>query len=144
MRQNKGTILKASVEYIRRLKKDQDRLKQLESRQKQLEMNNRKMILRMQVTHCAVMCFFFYVFLLVFYIVILRMQVPDRVVLCFSSCCLLWSNFLLGARTFWAPFLASVYCAEKVTCLFISWRYGLSLSTIHFSPIEFVHCYSSN
>ncbi|XP_048739969.2 microphthalmia-associated transcription factor-like isoform X3 [Ostrea edulis] len=48
MRQNKGTILKASVEYIRRLKKDQDRLKQLESRQKQLEMNNRKMILRMQ------------------------------------------------------------------------------------------------
>jgi hypothetical protein len=49
MRQNKGTILKASVEYIRRLKKDQDRLKQLETRQKQLEMNNRKMILRMQV-----------------------------------------------------------------------------------------------
>nr|XP_022299066.1 microphthalmia-associated transcription factor-like isoform X3 [Crassostrea virginica] len=48
MRQNKGTILKASVEYIRRLKKDQDRLKMMEARQRQLEMNNRKMLLRMQ------------------------------------------------------------------------------------------------
>lgn len=51
MRQNKGTILKASVEYIRRLKKDQDRVKQMETRQRQLEMNNRKLLLRMQV--CA-------------------------------------------------------------------------------------------
>lgn len=48
MRQNKGTILKASVEYIRRLKKDQDRMKQMETRQRQLEMNNRKLLLRMQ------------------------------------------------------------------------------------------------
>uniref|UniRef100_A0A8W8M0D6 Microphthalmia-associated transcription factor n=2 Tax=Magallana TaxID=2171616 RepID=A0A8W8M0D6_MAGGI len=48
MRQNKGTILKASVEYIRRLKKDQDRVKQMETRQRQLEMNNRKLLLRMQ------------------------------------------------------------------------------------------------
>lgn len=51
MRQNKGTILKASVEYIRRLKKDQDRMKLMETRQRQLEMNNRKLLLRMQV--CA-------------------------------------------------------------------------------------------
>lgn len=51
MRQNKGTILKASVEYIRRLKKDQDRVKLMETRQRQLEMNNRKLLLRMQV--CA-------------------------------------------------------------------------------------------
>ncbi|XP_061187491.1 microphthalmia-associated transcription factor-like isoform X2 [Saccostrea echinata] len=48
MRQNKGTILKASVDYIRRLKRDQDKMKTLEARQRQLEMNNRKMLLRMQ------------------------------------------------------------------------------------------------
>lgn len=57
MRQNKGTILKASVEYIRRLKKDQDRVKQMETRQRQLEMNNRKLLLRMQVCASVVLIY---------------------------------------------------------------------------------------
>ncbi|XP_060074144.1 microphthalmia-associated transcription factor-like isoform X2 [Ylistrum balloti] len=48
LRQNKGTILKASVDYIRRLKKDQERNRQLEERQRGLEQTNRKMLLRIQ------------------------------------------------------------------------------------------------
>ncbi|OWF45234.1 microphthalmia-associated transcription factor-like isoform X2 [Mizuhopecten yessoensis] len=48
LRQNKGTILKASVDYIRRLKKDQERNRQLEDRQRGLEQTNRKMLLRIQ------------------------------------------------------------------------------------------------
>ena len=40
MRWNKGTILKASVDYIRKL---------LENRQKQLEHANRHLLLRIQV-----------------------------------------------------------------------------------------------
>ncbi|XP_043196017.1 transcription factor E3-like, partial [Amphibalanus amphitrite] len=39
-RQNKGSILKASVEYIRRLKQDLERAKELEARQKQMEQAN--------------------------------------------------------------------------------------------------------
>ena len=50
LRQNKGSILKASVDYIRRLQRDQERLKVMEERQRQLETTNRKMLLRMQVT----------------------------------------------------------------------------------------------
>jgi len=34
VRQNKGTILKASVDYIRRLRKEQDRIKQIEEEKK--------------------------------------------------------------------------------------------------------------
>ena len=49
MRQNKGTILKASVDYIKRLKKDQDRLRMMDERQRQLESTNRKMLLKIQV-----------------------------------------------------------------------------------------------
>ena len=49
MRQNKGSILKASVDYIKKLKRDQERLKQVEDRQRQMEAANRKMMLRMQV-----------------------------------------------------------------------------------------------
>jgi hypothetical protein len=49
MRQNKGSILKASVDYIRKLKRDQERLKHVEDRQRQIEAANRKMMLRMQV-----------------------------------------------------------------------------------------------
>ncbi|XP_050412974.1 microphthalmia-associated transcription factor isoform X1 [Patella vulgata] len=48
MRQNKGTILKASVDYIRRLKRDQDKMKQAEEKNRMLESNNRKLLLRMQ------------------------------------------------------------------------------------------------
>ncbi len=50
MRHNKGTILKASVDYIRRMQREQDRVRSMEERQKQLEATNRKMLLRMQVS----------------------------------------------------------------------------------------------
>lgn len=47
-RQNKGTILKASVEYIHKLQRDVQRLKLQESTHKQLEHTNRQMRLRIQ------------------------------------------------------------------------------------------------
>lgn len=49
MRWNKGTILKASVEYIRWLQKEQQHARELESRQKKLEQANRRLLLRIQV-----------------------------------------------------------------------------------------------
>ena len=48
VRQNKGGILKASVDYIRRLRHDRDRLAQNEARQRQLELQNRRLLLRIQ------------------------------------------------------------------------------------------------
>ncbi|KAG1929744.1 microphthalmia-associated transcription factor [Pimephales promelas] len=48
MRWNKGTILKASVDYIRKLQREQQRSKELENRQKKLEHANRHLILRIQ------------------------------------------------------------------------------------------------
>nr|7EOD_A Chain A, Isoform M1 of Microphthalmia-associated transcription factor [Homo sapiens]7EOD_B Chain B, Isoform M1 of Microphthalmia-associated transcription factor [Homo sapiens]7EOD_C Chain C, Isoform M1 of Microphthalmia-associated transcription factor [Homo sapiens]7EOD_D Chain D, Isoform M1 of Microphthalmia-associated transcription factor [Homo sapiens] len=45
MRWNKGTILKASVDYIRKLQREQQRL---ENRQKKLEHANRHLLLRIQ------------------------------------------------------------------------------------------------
>lgn len=48
MRQNKGSILRSSVDYIRKLKRDQERLKMVEERQKQMEAMNRKLLLKMQ------------------------------------------------------------------------------------------------
>ncbi|XP_013866349.1 microphthalmia-associated transcription factor isoform X6 [Austrofundulus limnaeus] len=48
MRWNKGTILKASVDYIRKLQREQYRAKELESRQKKLEHANRHLMLRIQ------------------------------------------------------------------------------------------------
>ncbi|XP_048098017.1 transcription factor E3a isoform X2 [Alosa alosa] len=48
MRWNKGTILKASVDYIRKLQKDQQRAKEMEMRQKKLEHHNRSLLLRIQ------------------------------------------------------------------------------------------------
>ncbi|XP_062862441.1 transcription factor EC [Trichomycterus rosablanca] len=48
MRWNKGTILKASVEYIKWLQKEQQQTRELESRQKKLEQANRKLLLRIQ------------------------------------------------------------------------------------------------
>ncbi|XP_045702863.1 transcription factor EC isoform X2 [Phyllostomus hastatus] len=48
MRWNKGTILKASVEYIKWLQKEQQRAQELEHRQKKLEQANRRLLLRIQ------------------------------------------------------------------------------------------------
>ncbi|XP_029472253.1 transcription factor EC isoform X2 [Rhinatrema bivittatum] len=48
MRWNKGTILKASVEYIKWLQKEQQRARELEHRQKKLELANRRLLLRIQ------------------------------------------------------------------------------------------------
>ena len=48
-KQNKGTILKSSVDYIRRLQKDLSRYKQFESRAHNLEDTNKKLSLRIQV-----------------------------------------------------------------------------------------------
>ncbi|XP_038159856.1 transcription factor EC isoform X1 [Cyprinodon tularosa] len=48
MRWNKGTILKASVEYIKWLQKEQQHSRELESRQKKLEQANRRLLLRIQ------------------------------------------------------------------------------------------------
>uniref|UniRef100_A0A8C2B034 Transcription factor EC n=1 Tax=Cyprinus carpio TaxID=7962 RepID=A0A8C2B034_CYPCA len=48
MRWNKGTILKASVEYIKWLQKEQRHARDLESRQKKLEQANRRLLLRIQ------------------------------------------------------------------------------------------------
>lgn len=48
MRWNKGTILKASVDYIRKLQKEQHRAKEMELRQKKLEHANRTLLLRIQ------------------------------------------------------------------------------------------------
>ncbi|XP_043829675.1 transcription factor E3 isoform X3 [Dromiciops gliroides] len=48
IRLNKGTILKASVDYIRKLQKEQQRAKDLESRQRVLEQANRSLQLRVQ------------------------------------------------------------------------------------------------
>ncbi|KAK1169136.1 transcription factor EC-like [Acipenser oxyrinchus oxyrinchus] len=48
MRWNKGTILKASVEYIKWLQKEQQRVRELENRQKKLEHDNRRLLLQIQ------------------------------------------------------------------------------------------------
>ena len=49
-RNNKGCILKASVDYIRDLRRDQQRLKLLEDKLKQTERQNKLLMLRLQVT----------------------------------------------------------------------------------------------
>ncbi|XP_072308041.1 transcription factor E3b [Eucyclogobius newberryi] len=48
MRWNKGTILKASVDYIRKMQKEQQRAKDIETRQKKLEQSNHTLLLRIQ------------------------------------------------------------------------------------------------
>nr|XP_023657413.1 transcription factor EC-like isoform X2 [Paramormyrops kingsleyae] len=48
MRWNKGTILKASVEYIKWLQKEQQHGRELEGRQRRLEQANRRLLLRIQ------------------------------------------------------------------------------------------------
>ncbi|XP_019734994.1 transcription factor E3 [Hippocampus comes] len=54
MRWNKGTILKASVDYIRKLQKEQQRAKDVELRQKKLEQANHSLMMRIQVGVFAV------------------------------------------------------------------------------------------
>lgn len=49
IRPNKGTILKSSVDYIKCLKHEINRLKQNEYRQKQVEYQNRRLLMRVQV-----------------------------------------------------------------------------------------------
>jgi hypothetical protein len=49
VRPNKGTILKSSVDYIKVLKHEVQRMKQVEAKQKQLELQNRRLFLRIQV-----------------------------------------------------------------------------------------------
>lgn len=48
VRQNKGTILKASVDYIRKLKREQEHMRQLEEEKKNTEEINRRLLLRVQ------------------------------------------------------------------------------------------------
>lgn len=50
VRPNKGTILKSSVEYIKCLKSEIQRLKQTEAKQKQMEHQNRKLMSRIHVS----------------------------------------------------------------------------------------------
>ncbi|KAK5864114.1 hypothetical protein PBY51_001081 [Eleginops maclovinus] len=47
-RWNKGTILKASVDYIRKLQKEQHRAREMEERQRRLENTNHSLLLRIQ------------------------------------------------------------------------------------------------
>lgn len=54
MRWNKGTILKASVDYIRKLQREQQKAKELECRQRKLEHTNRHLMLRIQVGYSKV------------------------------------------------------------------------------------------
>ncbi len=50
VRQNKGSILKASVEYIRKLKVDQHKKRLLEERVQIQETQNRKLMMKLQVS----------------------------------------------------------------------------------------------
>ncbi|XP_074598229.1 transcription factor Mitf [Brevipalpus obovatus] len=48
MKQNKGTILKASVDFLRSLKRDVNRIPELERQKRELELENQKMSRRIQ------------------------------------------------------------------------------------------------
>ena len=50
MRQNKGSILKASVEYIKRLKKEADQARQIREEKLQVEKNLQKLQLKFTVS----------------------------------------------------------------------------------------------
>ena len=49
VRPNKGTILKSSVDYIKCLKQEINRLRKTELRQREMEMENKKLLMRIQV-----------------------------------------------------------------------------------------------
>ena len=57
VRQNKGSILKASVDYIRKLKVDQDRKNFLEEKCRIQEYQTRKLIAKLQVLLRSARCF---------------------------------------------------------------------------------------
>ena len=50
VRQNKGSILKATVEYVRALKEDQHRQRQIEEKLKLQEFQHRKLLRVLQVS----------------------------------------------------------------------------------------------
>lgn len=50
VRWNKGTILRASVDYIKRMQKDVHRTREVENNFKRMEMANKQLLLRIQVT----------------------------------------------------------------------------------------------
>jgi nicotinic acid mononucleotide adenylyltransferase len=49
VRPNKGTILKSSVDYIKVLKHEINRLRKTELKQKEIEMQNKRLMMRVQV-----------------------------------------------------------------------------------------------
>ena len=49
VRPNKGTILKSSVDYIKVLKHEINRLRKAELKQKDMEMQNKRLVMRVQV-----------------------------------------------------------------------------------------------
>ena len=54
VRQNKGSILKASVDYIKLLRRDKEKRSAVEERCKKLEQNHRRALLKIQVPCCFV------------------------------------------------------------------------------------------
>ena len=57
VRHNKGSILKASVDYIRLLKREKERKEALSERCKVQEQQNRKLLIKLQVTIVFILCF---------------------------------------------------------------------------------------
>lgn len=51
VRPNKGTILKSSVDYIRVLKHEINRLRKAELKQKDMELQNKRLMIRVQVNN---------------------------------------------------------------------------------------------
>ena len=58
VRQNKGSILKASVEYIKKLKSDQHKKRLLEEKCRIQDSQNRKLLLKLQVIYFSACLFF--------------------------------------------------------------------------------------
>ena len=54
VRQNKGSILKASVDYIKLLRRDKEKRSAVEERCKKLEQNHRRALLKIQVSLWAI------------------------------------------------------------------------------------------
>lgn len=54
VRPNKGTILKSSVDYIKVLKHEINRLRKAELKQKDMELQNKRLMMRVQVNNSAV------------------------------------------------------------------------------------------
>ena len=57
VRQNKGSILKASVDYIKILKREMERKIQIEERCKKHEQINRKLLIQLQVSFLRLLTF---------------------------------------------------------------------------------------